>query len=41
MEAIVKEGKIYPSDPEKLPREGKLSMGMKTVPFMGIEKCTT
>ena len=24
MEAIVKEGKIYPSDPEKLPREGKL-----------------
>lgn len=24
MEAIVKEGKIYPVDPEKLPREGKL-----------------
>jgi hypothetical protein len=24
MEAIVKEGKIYPVDPEKLPREGKV-----------------
>jgi hypothetical protein len=24
MEAIVKEGKIYPLEPEKLPKEGKL-----------------
>ncbi len=24
MEAIVKEGKIYPLEPDKLPREGKL-----------------
>ncbi len=24
MEAIVKEGVIYPADPEKIPREGKL-----------------
>jgi hypothetical protein len=24
MEAVVKEGKIYPLEPDKLPREGKL-----------------